>query len=925
MPDQPQSVEDLFGILLELSPTERHAFLHRLGEGSPTLQAHLEALLKQHEQAGSFLAESQFHIAARGSGRSDTQGSTQFSPRFQTSQVIAGRFVVVRFIAHGGMGEVYEVEDRLLHGVRVALKVILPEIAGRSGSSRRFQQEVLSARNVVHPNLCPMYEMFECNEPAPPFLFLTMKLLRGETLEMYLKREAGGTREERIEICTGLISGVAAIHVAGVIHRDLKPNNVMLERVAGKLTPLLMDFGLARPHEAEMTADGSGMLAGTPGYLAPELWSNPHPTQASDLYALGVVLHQVLTGERPMTSRDGASGSATPALDRALAPPPLVAAVKGFLSYSAARRCLALETYLATVHSAYLGSRSLAPMTRRRFGITAAACVCVLAGVTEWRYNQIYNLLHPLPRKRFVALLTWPPATDDGARPVVGGLIDVIAEELARAEAYDRNFFVAAQKTVSTIATSAQMNEVREALGANLVLALSGAVTSKQVRVSMHVLDPVSGVTLRTRDLEHAADQLFSLPARAVDTAAELLDVRRNQPEAERNEAGTNNGAALAAFQAAEMYRKQENDTGLNEAIEKYKQALEIDPKYAVAQAKLGWAYLRSYGKHGDSAALVLGRENCEAATTLDPNLVEAHLGLAGALEASGDRSRAFQELSKALSLDPANVRTLLYQAKFYVDVGQHAPAEEIYRKVLKLRPNYWLAHNELGVLLNHQAKYRDALTEFQAASLTAPRNALTFSNTASVYLQMGNVDRAIQNAKFSNALQQNDTACWCLAEAFRIRKEGTDAIAYARKAVMLNSSSCANWIELADTLVTSGFGSESREAFRKGAIVEEDEVRNEPQNALGWMLLALCRSKLGEMDTARICMNKAEATHADDVESQLVKARTLEVLGKRQSAIATIARCLKRGVTPFQVQTMPDLEALRSDPSYTQVIGGTQ
>ena len=109
--------------------------------------------------------------------------------RLNPGQVLMGRFLILRFIAKGGMGEVYEVQDRFLQGVHVALKTILPQIADDPALRQRFEQEVLLAREVSHPNLCPIYDIFHCDQPAD-FLFLTMKLLAGETLASRLRRTA---------------------------------------------------------------------------------------------------------------------------------------------------------------------------------------------------------------------------------------------------------------------------------------------------------------------------------------------------------------------------------------------------------------------------------------------------------------------------------------------------------------------------------------------------------------------------------------------------------------------------------------------------------------------------------------------------------------------------------------------------------------
>ena len=263
--------------------------------------------------------------------------------RFQSGQLIAGRFAIVRFIARGGMGEVYEAKDQFLQDSGVALKIIRPEIAADATSSARFEQEVLVARKVVHPNLCPIYEIFRCDQPAPPFLFLTMRLLPGETLYARFEQSKKLETGEAVDISKQLLAGVAALHAGGVIHRDLKPNNVMLETGGSGLHVSIMDFGLARPHEAANTLSGSGLIAGTPGYMAPELLRGGRPTKATDLFALGVVLHEVLTGVRPLKSEGGLSLAPSPSLRSSRAPAELVQAVEGFLSPDPEGRTRAFE------------------------------------------------------------------------------------------------------------------------------------------------------------------------------------------------------------------------------------------------------------------------------------------------------------------------------------------------------------------------------------------------------------------------------------------------------------------------------------------------------------------------------------------------------------------------------------------------------
>jgi len=345
MTDPGQSAEELFGEALELPPERRSAFVDQACRDAPQLRRRVERLLEQDQQAGSFLANPAFTPDAK---TAQTAASTMADPgRFQAGQLIADRFAIVRFIARGGMGEVYEAKDQFLQDASVALKIIRPEIAADATTSARFQQEVVLARKVVHSNLCPIYEIFRCDQPAPPFLFLSMRLLQGQTLDARLQESAKLEPGEAVNICHQLLAGVAALHSGGIIHRDLKPNNVMLETDSSGPHVSIMDFGLARPHGAENTLFGSGVIAGTPGYMAPEMLRGERPTKATDLFALGIVLHQVLTGERPVAS-GGLTVAPSPALRSARAPAQLIQAVESFLSPDPDSRIRAFERVAGT-------------------------------------------------------------------------------------------------------------------------------------------------------------------------------------------------------------------------------------------------------------------------------------------------------------------------------------------------------------------------------------------------------------------------------------------------------------------------------------------------------------------------------------------------------------------------------------------------
>ena len=924
-----QSVERLFADALELEPAARQTFLDHACRGDPALRRLIEELLREDERAGSFLrwpivASRPDEAAAATISNIDHDHPAQATARFRAGETIARRFLVVRFIARGGMGEVYEVEDCLLQGNRVALKMIRPEIAAHEESSRRFEQEVLLARNINHPNLCPIYDIFRCDDVPPPFLFLTMKLLTGETLEFSLRKHVLLPPDEALEIFRQMVAGIAAIHDAGIVHRDIKPTNVMLDRSGMRLSVSIMDFGLAQHHESDATLPGVGTIAGTPGYLAPELIRGHRPSRASDIYALGVLLHQVLTGERPVESADGLDLHPAPSLDTIGTPAIYTRTVREFLSEDPVARCRAFEQFRS-----FIASGSLQPpprysprtWTRRQVLAASGAACCLVAGGAFWKRDTVADYLHPLPLKRFVALLGWPPSADAKIKPVLMGLIDSISSELARAEAYDHNLFFIPNFS-SDVATPAQLDEVRESLGANLVLATSGVRSSKDLHVSLQVLSPSSSRALRTKHIRVGENEELSLAQKAVRAAAELLDIHY-EPSDKRVAPGTSNPEAYAAFQAAEALCRQSNDTGLEPAIEKYKQAIILDRHYAIATANLALAYCHlAFLKH-DPAAISLARANAETALAMDPNLVPARMALAGALEQIGDETSALREMKRALGVDPTNAQTLIWLGQSYTQLNRWRSAEESFRRALQLRPNDWVAHNELGTLFYAEGKYLLALSEFRTAALASPKDVLTQSNVGFMYLVLGRVSEALEKLKLSLSLRRTAFACSSMSAALRSQHSAASALSFAREATTLDAGDSTAWLELGDCeSMIAGHKNEARKAYAEAASVQREALEANRADGPGWILLGLCEAKTGASQDARTHLRMGDSLPSGDIETQMFKARLLETLGEHDAAFTTIASCLHRGATTVQVDLMPEMEQLKADPRYQEIVG---
>lgn len=302
-----QRIKDVFEAVLETPREQRSSAVAQLCQGDVSLCAQVESLLAGLDKADGFMERPAIAGVA-----ADFGASQQI---FRVGDVVSTRFKIVNFIGQGGMGEVYEVED-LEIGTKVALKTIRPEIASDPESLARFKQELQLTRLVTHPNVCRTFDLAHHtvaateSTPAKNVTYLTMELLEGETLAERLRR-GRMTTEEALLLIRQMADALDAAHSVGVIHRDFKPANVILCRRSSAfrsatLRAVVTDFGLARSFfsvkEVSQSLTRRGQVIGTPAYMAPEQIEGNEATPATDIYAFGLIIYEMVTGERPFAA-----------------------------------------------------------------------------------------------------------------------------------------------------------------------------------------------------------------------------------------------------------------------------------------------------------------------------------------------------------------------------------------------------------------------------------------------------------------------------------------------------------------------------------------------------------------------------------------------------------------------------------------------
>jgi tetratricopeptide (TPR) repeat protein len=590
---------------------------------------------------------------------------TQLPP----GKLLAGRFRVVRFIAKGGMGEVYEAEDLEL-GERVALKTLRSDIATDERSLLRFKREIQLARKVTHPNVCRIYDLFrhQGEGPGEPgVLFLSMELLGGETLAERLTRGGPMAPDEALPLVRPMASGLEAAHRAGVVHRDFNSKNVMLVPEGDGTRVVITDFGLAHARRgaagADFTVTSPGMMVGTPAYMAPEQVEGGEVGAAADVYAFGTVLYEMVTGTWPFVGSTPLSTAAM-RLQKAPPSPRLHTPLLDERWEAAILKCLERQpgdrfASPAAVAAVLEGEEPLPRTTPwRRHRWTAAALVVVLVGLLgAWMAGRSGSGGTAAPS---VAVLGFKNLAGDSRS---AWLSAAFSEMLATELAAGRGLKVLPGENVARAKLELGLPEV-ESLGAQTLAALRanlgahyvvlgaysalGQQAGGPLRLDLRLQETAGGDTVVALAEDGTVDELFDLVSRAGERLRSQLGV-----------------AALSA-------------------VERQAVAASLPRRPAAARAYAeGLDRLRRFDALG-------AREHLERAVEVEPGFPLAHAALSAAWSALGYEEAAAEEATLAYerSEELPQAERLLVEARYHAAGGRPQEAVEIYRSLWRFYPD---------------------------------------------------------------------------------------------------------------------------------------------------------------------------------------------------------------------------------------------
>ncbi|MGB8801416.1 MAG: protein kinase [Candidatus Acidiferrales bacterium] len=835
--------------------------------------------------------------------------------------LLLGHYRVRDLIGAGGMGVVYRAFDERLNR-DVALKILQPNASTDDGRRKRFRKEALLLSSVNHPNIASIFD-FDTHDGVD---FIVMELIAGVRLS---DRIAAGPLPESEASYLGrqILSALHEAHSHGIVHQDLKPGNII---VGSDQHLKVLDFGLAKVFESAESAATESLpqfdeRGGTLPYMAPELLRGHAADPRSDIWSFGVVLYEMVSGNRPFR------GHTTFEISSAILgsdPPKLPGTVSSGFN-ALVSRCLIKEPggrfQTAGEAAAALESCNAEPQGRRIFGARSVAMALALLAIIAfgfgyWKMKE-RDGKPSLPNSKQLAILPLSDSTESPEVAAFGvGLDDTLTTRLTElTRTHDLQVIPASEIRSKKVTT---LQQASQEFGVNLGLELGVHRSGELLRVNYILVDAKTHRQLRGDTITARADDPFTLEDRVSDSIVKALDLEL-EPQ-ERNtlaDHGTLRPAAYDYYLQGRGYLKDyQKPESIDSAISVFTKALEQDSDYALAEAGLGEAYWRKYRLTKDASYVEKAEAECTLATHHKP-LAEGYVCLGLVENGTGKYEESARSFEEAISLDPTSDDAMVGAASAYESLGKKDQAERTYRRAISLRPQYWRNYGSLGAFYYRHGEYSQAAEMFSEVIALAPDSFRGYSNLGGTQILQGQYAAAIGTLQKSIEIRQTSGALSNLGTAYFNLHRFDDAAQSFKAAIEFDKDNYVLWGNLGSAYYYGNHRDDSMKSYNQAIKLNTKYLIVNPQDATALSDIAGFYSMIGKRENALVAIQKAQELSPEDPEILFNSALVYNELGDHRRAKVFLGKSLDAGYSPTEIRDTPSLDNLRSDPEFQQVI----
>ena len=846
-----------------------------------------------------------------------------------------GRFQILERIGQGGMASVWKARDELL-GRFVAVKILNDAIPNTASVRSRFRHETEIAGMFEHPAIVPVYEAGEQDGLA----YLVMKLVEGQTLAGFISARLQPVVEV-LRIGATVADALAYAHARGVIHRDITPRNVMR---AGDGRVFVLDFGLARILGG--TASSSGHIVGTPSYVSPETLLGGQTDARSDIYSLGVVLYEALTGAPPFRGDRPETVSYSILHEPPEPPSRLRPELSGAID-ALIMRMMAREPgeRPATAEEVSVGLGCLRAALARDASGEARAWADPGTQAAQAAGADVPARGPPIPcspasraprraldtlaqrwisgdARAFLALLPIHASggedADGSCAHFCAGLAEALRAGLARLGGLH---VVSAEDPPGT---GEDHRSFARRIGANILLRVVPRFSGTSVRITFAILDPETGTQIAGGGVDGSRLQAFELEDRLVAAARAALGIAADGSDAGWR-AQPHDPAAQERFaQALSYLRRTDHEASLDGAVRILEGLLASEGESAAVHAALARACVHKFLKTKQRGWESRAARSCERAAALDPYAPEVMLAM-GEMHAIGGRhAQALVELDQALAARPDLYEAQLARARTLDGAGRAGEAEDACRRAIGQRPDDWRGYHELGLVLFRHGRYGEALGPWRRVTTLTPDNASAHRNLGSALIHLDRYDEALAALQRANEIRPDAVTFVNLGTVLYILGRYEECLPVFEKAVALNPSDPRIWGNLGNACSwIPGHEIRKREALERAVGLMRERLDGGPGEGDDWARLAGWLANLGVRDEAERAIRRALEMAPEDVHCMVAAAKTFLSLGARAEALGWVRRAVESGYGVGALRRIPELGALARDPEFEGILEG--
>ncbi len=826
------------------------------------------------------------------------------------------------------MGIVYRAQDTRLDR-SVALKFLPIEWCQDPLFRERFTREARAASILDHPHICTVFDIDETPEGQ---LFIAMAFCPGDTLKERILRGPMPI-DEAIAIAIQIGEALDAAHAGGTVHRDIKPANIL---ITDRDQVKVVDFGLAKlAGEATVTRQGS--VIGTPAYMSPEQATGDETDGRSDLWALGAILYEMVTGRRAFAADHEqaillaiTTSDPTPIDNlRSEVPAEVQRIIRRCLKrkpqerYQTAGELVAdLKRFRGDPTPAEIVTQTLPSAARARrhwtfkhrlLPLVAALAAVVLAAT-------LYPTFSRSPTRHLLVLPFNCPGEAMEADYLCRGLLETVTAKLSELGRFRSEFSVVPTSEVrGKKIRSAE--DAHRMFGVDLVVSGTLVRSGDSVRIPLELVDAVRLRQIRSRLLTTEVGAGFVLQDEVVAALEEMLDLELGAAERQTLAAGgTSNAEAAGLYlEARGQAGKTPTEVHLTRAMSLYREALEIDPEYADAMVQLADACDQRYQLEGDSIWLEHGSNYAQRAVSVAPELPAAQF-MAGRFElANSSFQNAIHHLQRTIDLDPLKVVAYLYLAEAYEAVGESQAAEESMARAVRTGPEDWLTYYEIGTFyFAERGDYERAAGYFEKVVELLPDSSIGYSALGGSLFYLGDRDGAREQLGRAVAIGSDYEAFSNLATLEFYDGKFAKAAELYERALEFDDSDNMVWLGLAEARKFGGSPPERiREAYQRAAELVSRRLETEPGD-LGLLVdLAGLKLQLDQRVEAEEIIENLRLDEITSADMMFSLAEIFEVLGERDEALAWVERSLKAGFPLDVIADYAAFAALCADPRF--------